>query len=263
MRCVFLFQKIIRDEKFSEFTCLICARKTSAPVSYVMSRESRSCYHCGSTMRFRSIIGALSHQLYGKVIPLPNFPINKNLYGIGMSDANIYARPLRKKFSYTNTFYHKEPRLDIKSPPNGMLNRYDFVITSDVFEHIPYPVDVAFLNLNRLISENGFIVFSVPYQNEGNTIEHFKTLYDYKITSESGKKVLINKTRDGITERFSTLNFHGGWGETLEMRIFSKNSLLQHFVDAGFSNVYIFDESYPEYGIYNKSSDSLIFCLRR
>lgn len=46
-----------------------------------------------------------------------------------------------KKFNYINTFYHKEPLLNIYDDDhiNNYLNLY-FIISSDVFEHInPFP----------------------------------------------------------------------------------------------------------------------------
>lgn len=68
-----------------------------------------------------------------------------------MSDANLYAKLLCKKFSYTNTFFHIEPRLDIANLDVKWFNFADFVITSDVFEHVKPPIPRAFQNLYSML----------------------------------------------------------------------------------------------------------------
>lgn len=58
--------------------------------------------------------------------------------------------------------------------------------------------------------------------------EHFPELFEYKIVTKKGNKVLINKTRQGKEQIFENLRFHSGPGETLEMRVFSRSSLLEN-----------------------------------
>jgi len=83
------------------------------PVTAITGRETPSCAGCGSTLRFRNIAAALVHELYGRYLPLYSLPKDKNLSGFGMTDEDIYAEKLAEKFSYINTFYHQEPKLDI------------------------------------------------------------------------------------------------------------------------------------------------------
>ncbi len=189
---------------------------------------------------------------------------SKNLTGIGISDSRVYASLLRKKFSYTNTFFHKSPRLDITNVSDELKGTADFVIASEVFEHVPPPVEKAFANLYALLKPGGFCVFTVPYLAEGVTKEHFPDLFKFRIESSRDKKVLINKTRDGAEQVFKDLNFHGGKGSTLEMRLFALDSLLANFNNAGFVDVAIHRESYPGFGICQENlSSSFTITARR
>jgi len=260
----FLFLRIFTSTEFHEFRCNICGNISFSPLALVRNRERISCYHCGSSKRFRSIVAALSDELFGKVVTLPEFEENGSVAGYGMSDSDIYAVPLSRKVSYTNTYYHKEPRLDITTIDRDIYNKADFVISSDVFEHVPPPIDAAFDNLFNLLKSNGVCIFSVPYTNSGVTKEHYPDLYEYRIVNKNGKPVLINTTRDGDRQQFDNLHFHGGGGATLEMRMFSKPSLLDHFKRAGFTTVKFYQNSIPEHGILLvENSPHLVISLRK
>jgi len=43
----------------------------------------------------------------------------------------------------------------------------DFIISSDVFEHVNSPIADAFRSLRKLIKPTGVIIFSVPYNKNG------------------------------------------------------------------------------------------------
>jgi hypothetical protein len=167
----------VSSEAKIRFQCNICGWTGRSPVSAISSREQPSCCGCGSTLRFRSIIAALTKELLGDIVPLSQQSVNKNIRGLGMSDADVYASPLEQKYSYQNSFYDKKPMLDatdLSSWRSGF--EYNFVISSDVYEHIPFPVDVAFHNLFNLLGPGGVCIFSVPYDVTGNTKEHFPSL---------------------------------------------------------------------------------------
>jgi len=66
---------------------------------------------------------------------------------------------------------------------------------------------------------------------------------------ENGLSKLVNKTKDGNIQVFDDLRFHGGAGSTLEMRIFSRSSLLEAITAAGFVKIKIHEDDIPEYGI--------------
>lgn len=263
LRLKFTLLRSFSDKEFRRFRCNICGKFSISPLCEIKGRESRSCYHCGSTLRFRSIVGVLSKELFGEVLAIPDFPESKSIVGIGMSDTDIYAVPLSRKLSYKNTYYHKEPKLNITLVSQKMQNVADFIISSDVFEHVPPPVDRAFENLYRILRGNGVCVFSVPYSKRGTTKEHFPGLFEYKIVKQKGKRVLMNRTKDGIVQLFEDLRFHGGSGATLEMRIFSESSLLKNIAEAGFINIKIHEDDKPEYGIILEKKESLIISMRK
>lgn len=235
-----------------EFRCNICGKTSQAPLSVVNDREAPSCSHCHSSLRMRSVVRALSLALFGKSLVIPDFPKDKNILGLGMSDWDGYALPLSSKLGYINTFYDRDPRLDIMnlSGSNWRDNTYDFVISSDVFEHIPPPVAIAFENIFRLLKPGGAFIFTVPFTKTGITQEYFPELHDYRIvTTEDGKRILVNYTCDGREQIFDNLVFHGGSGFTLEMRLFSEPCLMNDLQQAGFEQISIHTENQPEIGI--------------
>lgn len=202
--------------------------------------------------RFRAICYVFSKLFYGECKIMNDLKENKNIKGIGMSDSG-WANLFKEKFNYTNTFYHTSPYLNIYD--NNHVNNYtdlDFIISSDVFEHIdPFPsVQFAFDNLYKML-KCGSIIFSVPYSNNEH-IEHFPNLYNYTIKNENNKYILYNTTKDNTIEIFNNLCFHGGPGNVLEMRVYSKNSIISFLTNAGFVNIifYKIDEDMKKYGIF-------------
>ncbi len=167
-----------------------------------------------------------------------------------MTDADQYAIPLSKRLRYRNTFYHREPRLDIRSIEDSETGAYDFIVSSDVLEHVAPPIVNAFTNLRRLLKSGGVLILTVPFVVEGDTIEHFPDLDEYQIEKKNSSYVLTNKTLDGRVQRFSNLVFHGGPGSTLEMRLFSESGLRRELQQAGFEQIVFHREPCFERGIY-------------
>lgn len=207
-----------------------------------------SCRHCGSTVRWRSIIHALSMELFGTSLILSDFPRRPDLAGIGLSDWDGYAKTLAERLNYTNTFFHQEPLLDITSVGSEHSGRYDFIISSDVFEHICQPVSKAFENAYRLLKPGGVMLFTVPYV-DGQTREHFPDICQFIVKQESDKWVVVGTTIEGSLKRFTEPIFHGGPGTVVECRLFGKDGLLDDCRAAGFDPVRIHAEACEEFGI--------------
>jgi len=150
------------------FQCNICGAACEYPM-LDLGRETPSCRNCGSTVRMRSIVHLLSMELFGQSLVLPDFPTRLDIRGMGLSDWNRYADPLAQRLSYTNTFYHQEPRLDITRIDPALEGSLDFLISTDVFEHIVPPISVAFANVRRLLKPDGVFIFSVPYTLDADT----------------------------------------------------------------------------------------------
>lgn len=231
------------------YRCNLCGGANEGTLA-ALSREALTCAHCVSNVRFRAMAYLVIKELLGRALTLPEVPVRKDIAGIGLSDAETYAKPLAKKFAYENTFYHTEPRLDIANLDEARVGRYDFVIASDVFEHVVPPVSRAFVNARRLLKPAGFFIFTVPFTLERDTREHFPDLHDWSLAEDKGAWTLTNRTRDGREQKFSDLVFHGGPGSTLEMRVFSRAALEREFKDAGFARMRIAAEPYLPFGIH-------------
>ena len=233
-----------------DYQCNICGcRNRCDPAS--LGRETPDCKGCGSSVRMRSVIGLLSQGLFGRLLPIDEFPRSGEVHGIGLSDWEPYASRLGRRIRYQNTFYHQEPRLDITRVDASKAGSCDFILSADVFEHVAPPVSDAFAGAWRLLKPGGLLVLTVPYVVEtSTTTEHFPDLYDWSLSeTDDGRHRLHNRRRDGTTEEFDQLTFHGGPGTTLEMRIFSRDSLLAELGAAGFGDVRIAGEAMPEIGV--------------
>ena len=210
-----------------------------------------SCARCGSTVRMRSIVHLVSMAVFGRSIALPEFPRRKDVRGVGLSDWDEYARRLAERLDYTNTYYHQAPRLDITRPEPHLDASCDFIISTDVFEHVEPPVSRAFEGARRMLKPGGTLVLTVPYAIETDqTLEHYPDLHEWSLVQrEDGGYTVRNRRRDGQVEEFHSPVFHGGPGTTLEMRLFSRDSLLRDLRAAGFREVRVADEDVPEFGI--------------
>lgn len=250
--------------ELTSFICNLCATANTVAATQI-DRETPSCSRCGSTVRFRAIIAILSCELLGKPTPLWEFPVRHDRVGIGLSDATCYADALGSRLAYTNTFYHQEPRLDISGPvPPRYSQTADFLISSEVFEHVPPPVASAFETSYGLLKSGGLLLLTTPWRPEGSTEEHFPDLHHYEIlTNPEGGYELSNRRRDGAIETHSNLVFHGGPGSTLEMRVFSLPDIEAHLRDSGFSQPRIWNDAFPEWGIFWRDPWSLPLTARR
>ena len=244
------------------FTCNICGARQQAEIAS-FGRETPTCGSCHSTVRYRSLIHNLSLALFDRSMTLPDFPKNRDIRGVGMSDWDGFAVPLAQKLDYTRTYFDQEPRLDLKNPSEGLGGRYDFVLCSEVLEHVATPVEPAFAGLAHLLKADGVLLLTVPYQINTGTIEHFPNLHEYSVTRVGNSYVLVNRTKDGAYEVFDKLNFHGGIGTTLEMRIFGEPDLMKNLSAAGFEQVTIEGEDYPPFGILFQERWSLPILARK
>jgi SAM-dependent methyltransferase len=245
------------------FRCNVCGAGNVLPAARI-DREGGACATCGANVRFRSLMAVLTQRLLGEATALPDLSPRPDIVGLGMSDAPCYASRLRAMFNYENTFFHCEPLLDITAPASPWLGRNDFVVSSDVFEHVAPPVQRAFDNLHALLKPGGVAIFSVPFAVKGDTREHYPSLHRFAVREESpGQWVLENETVDGRLERFRDLVFHGGPGSTLEMRLFSLPALRRHFEEAGFEDLRVHAEAHFEFGIFWLHPWSITMSARR
>jgi SAM-dependent methyltransferase len=242
------------------FVCNICGQSNTVTV---LKHEEPSCGGCGSNVRLRALVYLLALELFGDEFLLPDFPVMPAIRGLGMSDQASYACTLAKKFDYSNTYYDREPRLDITETHPDRYGTYDFILSSDVFEHIAPPVERAFDEACKLLKPHGILCLSVPFSLEESTAERFPELNQFAVVSLGGSPVLINRKADGSLEIRDDLVFHGGVGATLEMRLFSQNDLGRKLTAAGFREVRFLSEPVPRFGIAYEGGWSLPMLARK
>ena len=200
-------------------------------------------------MRMRALIHMLALELFGEARLLPEFPRYDNVKGFGMSDALCYATTLAEKVNYTNTFYDRQPYLDITESHADRHGTYDFILSSDVFEHVAPPIDRAFEEAFRLLKPTGFLCITVPSVIADETVEHYPDLHQYSVIELAGEHVLINRKKDKTLEIHGNLVFHEGIGATLEMRLFAQADLVRKLRAAGFPDVVLQMEPVERFGI--------------
>ena len=233
-----------------KYRCNICGGNNTLE-SQKFHRELSLCVQCGSNARFRGIINALAKTLNQKdERPLQEWTPQKNVVGVGMSDWDGYAKLLSEKFNYENSYYDRAPQLDIQNLTSSQLGAYDFVISSDVFEHILPPLQHAFDNMFSLLKPGGRLIFSVPYTRSSKTVEHFKEINDFEILNFKGENVLVNRSKSGSLQIYDDLVFHGGEGSTLEMRIYCESDVVNRLSLSGFDHITIYEQPLLPIGYY-------------
>ena len=192
------------------FTCNVCGARGIFREEHRVNPELPSC-ECGYNVRLRWIVHRLSRELFGCNLPLSEFTVRREIRGIGLTDPARLAVAFGRSFQYRNTFLDREPRFDVRTDasPIGPL---DFLIASEVFEHIEPPVLSAFRNAASLLKDSGILLLTVPWVWEGR--EPLPELYDWKLHQADGQWVVSNRTRDGRSERFNGLSFDDGAGRS-------------------------------------------------
>ena len=190
------------------FTCNICGKQTATAQSE-LGRESGQCDYCTSTVRLRALVHHVVKATTGESVPLPSLKRRDDIRGVGLSDWYIYGDELAKRFAYTNTWYHQEPRLDITAPQPEHHGAYDFMISADVFEHIPPPGDRAFTGAAQILKPGGLLVMTIPYTKAPETTEHFPDGTDFDLRKVGDNYELHWTDADGKPTVSKDLVFHG------------------------------------------------------
>lgn len=225
------------------FICNICGEKNEKPDFDRV--PGPLCDGCNSSTRFRLIVHTLCKRVFETEKPLYLLSSNP-MSGIGLSDAHPYAQRLARFPNYLNTFYHQEPRFDVMKNDQEW-QQLDYVISSDVFEHTPPPADKPFKTVFSMLKSGGKLLLSVP--TAPHFVEHYPNLNKYKIVEIENQYFLINVRSDATSEVFDNLRFHGGPGNTLEMRLFSREKIESLLREAGFSSSEEIAPDAKEYGI--------------
>jgi SAM-dependent methyltransferase len=175
-------------------------------------------------------------------------PARPNVTGLGFSDPEVYAKHLRRATTYTESWFHQEPWHDVRRLETFQGATYDYIVCSEVLEHIDRPVEPAFDTLFALLKPGGLLVLSVP-TTDGSTAEHFPELAASSVEHDADGWVFRGTHPDGRSFEARDLVFHGGPGSTLEMRVFGRDSLRDHLSSTGFTDIRELDEERPEVGL--------------
>lgn len=236
------------------FQCNICDHANHVSPTF-LERDNPSCAKCHSSVRLRAIVQVLTTELFGESLRISQiYPHRQHVSGLGLSCWDGYAIPLSRALGFTNTYFHQAPKLDIANASALAHAGQDFLIASDVFEHVDPPLQRAFDNVHKLLSSTGVFVFSVPFTHPGEkavpVLEHYPELFDYQVARENGAYVIRNTTRAGERQCFDAPVFHGGPGSTLELRVFSESAIIDAMLQAGFAEIVIYSGNEPRHGIY-------------
>lgn len=216
------------------FTCSVCGA-TGSYAAAQAHRELMACAACGANARFRAIACAFHQGATGRSGRLDTMPARKELRGIGISDSQVYADVLSAKTSYTNTYFHTEPLLNIEDRAGfGRYGRLDFIICSDVIEHTLKPVGFVIDNLFDALAPGGFLVLSAPTYEMDTTVERYPSLQGFEVRPTGDSFIVDYATAFGTTGRDLAPIFHGGPGQVLEMRALGHAALLRELRAAGF-----------------------------
>lgn len=192
-----------------------------------------NCRMCGSTWRARAMVLGVLEALGCSDMALGSVPKSPSLIGMGISDVPTIHRHLRKKFGYVNTHLHREPKLDLCNVTDDYRGVAQFVICSDVLEHVPPPVEKAVSGLRSLVASGGVAVISVPHIEGGKTEEYYPGLVEYEV--REGR--VYWSDANGRKHCDEMPEFHGGSGLTLAFRLWSLADLRTSLLQAGFTSV--------------------------
>lgn len=203
-------------------TCNICGSDKGF-VKKEHEREGLVCANCGASSRHRAVVYTLGKCMGTGDIPLAAWPGDKAIRILESSGRMSYPMMLKDKFTYYNTEYHADP--SVTEQPSKRFadfqrmaygdNEFDYVIATDVFEHIRED-DKAFREVYRVLKPAGTFILTVPYHHEWEKTE-------IRVKPEGDRDVFLLPPE-----------YHGGGGQTLSYRTYGRD-LLQRLDDYGFS----------------------------
>ncbi|WP_416423033.1 methyltransferase domain-containing protein [Pseudomonas sp. App30] len=253
------------------FSCCICGLEQNWGES--VHREMNICSGCGSNSRFRGLmLGVMRHVIHDATVPLLQQPPRDDIKAIGVSDSQSYAQLLEAKLSYTNTYYHTEPFLDLCNEQSiCTYSELDLIVCSDVIEHTSERPHVTLRHMFRMLKPGGTLILSVPTYTFAKTLEWYPDAQSLEVRNLDGNYSVHWTDAMGQSHVNTSPCFHGGPGSTLEMRLISHTELLQLAAYEGFAAQTLeFDEQagyawpvVPEYPGIDAAMDGRVLVLRK
>jgi hypothetical protein len=206
----------------------------------------------------RASILSLLHGLGVRLGPIKDQAVDWSRVGVGCSDHPAIASRLPSRWTYTNTHLDRFPFLDIADVPPELSGLFEFVICSDVLEHVVPPHHRAFDGLAELVRPDGFAVVTVPVFDGEASLEYYPGLRAFHV--DAGP-VLRWSDKEGIEQIDEAPEMHGGQGLVVAFRRFAANDVVRSLRASGFAQVEAGPFS-PELGVW-PIDDAGVFLARR
>lgn len=219
--------------------CNICGWKGEFSLPE-REREGVMCRNCSSTSRNRAVVYVLGQLMKQAGHPVFEWPKNKSLKILESSARGSYPVMFADKFDYYATEFDPAKIAEGTHPREFAdfqklhydNNTFDFVIASDVFEHVRKDED-GYKEILRVLKHGASFILTVPYDhNRASTIVRVDT------SGETDIHLLEPE-------------YHGGGGHTLTYRNYGRDLLsLLHKVGYAVGHIAL---SVPAYGITRQS----------
>ena len=219
--------------------CNICGNEGEF-VRPEAGREGFICSNCSASSRLRAVMYVLGRCLRMGDVPVAGWAPDKRLRILESSGRSSYPMMLKDKFEYYNTEFDPDSEL-VDKPFSRFADfqnlayddeQFDYVIATDVFEHIRED-EKALREVFRVLKHNGTFIMTVPYNHEW-------------------EKTLVRVKTEGDADIFLLPpEYHGGGGQTLAYRTYGRD-LPDRLHAQGFSVGYL-DLEVPKHRIVRQA----------
>ncbi len=201
----------LMDNPSAPIRCNICGYDGSF-IRKENERESMICKNCSSSSRLRAVMYILGTCLGISRLPVVAWAKDKEIRILESSGRGPYPMMLKEKFDYYNTEYDPASEL-MKRPFTAYADFqslaydegvFDYVIASDVFEHVREDAK-GFSEIFRVLKKGGAFILTVPYNHEWE-----QTLTRVKVEGDKDIELLPPE-------------YHGGGGQTLAYRTYGRD----------------------------------------
>jgi len=220
--------------------CGISKSKFVIKVDYTLYREAQ-CINCGASLRNNAVALALCRILHLPNLssPLQKFSVNTHIYE--MSSVGNIHKILEN--SCQNYFYSEfYDNIALGSFNNGIRcedirrltyvsNLFDIVISEYVLEHVNN-YKAAFIEIRRVLKDDGYFVFTIPFHESQRTIERDEEYSSYPVFHGDhirGKIHVYNDFGEDLIDWLNSIGLNtkiiylNKWYESFEIsKIYSK-----------------------------------------
>ena len=150
-------------------TCPICGEHDTFALVGPNLREHIVCIGCRSRSRDRLLAVTIAHAT-GKPLPIRQWPADSSLHVLETTGVSPVSHVL-DRFDHANIWYSdRTPEQGLDTRREGNVERlylpdssFDWIVTSDVFEHVR-DIDKGLSELRRVLASDGLLFFQVPYE---------------------------------------------------------------------------------------------------